>query len=193
MFFRKCVVILVTLLTNIALAEGSHEFTICPESRWDKIEVLRDGEVIHEIVPEHEDKVGKATGVGSAVVLLYDMLINRGSWESQPELFDDITGDGNPNILVLERPKSYHKPPHLMAIRFFSIQDGEVVEFKPYVEEIGEIIYFDDFNDDGVAELVLTDHERHFLYSKSGMPISRYVLVFDSHRRRYLPATRMAD
>lgn len=113
--------------------------------------------------------------------------------ESQPELFDDITGDGNPNIVVLERPESIGNQAQTKAIRFFSFNGGEVEEFRPYIAKLGEVIYFDDFNGDGVLELVLTDSERHFLYSQGGMPISKYVLIFDEGYKYYWPASRMVD
>lgn len=186
----KFLALFIIILANNGLAQANYEIIKEPTENGNKMWILQDNEIIHEITPEHQEEIGYE----SRVIPLYSWLIGRGSLDKQPKPFDDVTGDGHPNYLVLERPTVLgNYGTHPMVIRTFSIEEDRVREFRPYVGSIGEIIYFDDFNKNGVPELVLTDSERYFLYSKSGMPISRHVLIFDSHRKRYWRATHMIE
>jgi hypothetical protein len=154
------------------------------------IEVIKDGNSISKIVPQYSDKIGE----GSLIIPIYDHLVKRGSFEEQPKLFDDVTGDGNQDIVCLERPASFsNSPGHDMAIRTFSIIDGTVEENEPIFDSIGAMLHYDDFNKDGIFEIVNTDQERYFLYSREGFPISSYVWIFDPGYKLYYRASKMVN
>lgn len=150
--------------------------------------VKGDGGMSYKITTKHSQELGGK----SYITPIYGMLTSRGKLTKQPEAFDDITGDGNPDVLILELPdRITNSPVRNAVLRLFSVIDDDIKESRPYLTEIGEVIYFDDFNKDGTLEIVKTDGARYFLYSKSGMPISNYVLIFDTGYEHFYPAAKM--
>ena len=188
---KKLLAITFLLLATTSYAQNiSAEYKVIQSKKYGKkIDVLFKGKLIHEIFPKHQEEIGE----GSLVILAYNDLIRGGHFlKEQPKLFDDVTGDGNPNIIVLERPARFSNASlHLMAVRIFSISDGKIEESEPIIDGIGEMLHFDDFNGDGILELVNTDGERYFLYSRDGFPISNWVWIYDSYYKSYYKAARM--
>jgi len=95
------------------------------------------------------------------------------------------------NIRLIRAEWFGNSVPSPGAIRVFSISGDKVEEFGSILGDFGEILYFADFNKDGTFELVTTDQERYFLYSRDGLPISDYVWIFDKKYKHYYKATRM--
>ena len=176
-------------VADILATSVDGKYKIIQPGEWgDGLLITHNGKVIFEIVPKYQKEIGN----NSKVDLAYDSLANRGDIEKQPKAFDDITGDGKSNIFCIERPNRIaNHPPWYVAIRVFSISDNEVEELPPILDSIGEGLHFDDFNKDGVLELVNTDQERYFLYSREGMPISQYVWIFDPFYKFYYQAAKM--
>jgi len=148
------------------------------------------------ITPKYSDKISENSPLGgsSEVFLGYVCLVPRGSLKDQPKPFDDVTGDGNPDILILEiTDKISNASGHSTAVRLFSVINGKIEESQPYFGMIGEMLHFDDFNKDGVFELVNTDSERYFLYSRDGFPISDYVLIYDTYYKKYYQSVIMVN
>ena len=165
------------------------EYQIVQLGEWgDKLLIVHNGKTIHEITPQYSEEL-----YDSIVDVGYSSLAWRGSLAKQPQAFDDITGDGKPNIFCIERSRrGGNHPPWNVAIRIFSISGDKIEEFT-ILDSIGEGLHFDDFNNDGIFELVNTDHERYFLYSREGMPISQYVWIFDPGYKLYYQATKMIE
>ena len=178
-----------TYATDTIAVSADGEYQIIQPGEWgDKLLIVHNGKTLYEIVPKYQKKIGNNTKVD----LAYDSLCSRGSLEKQPEAFDDVTGDKKLNIVCREIPGHItNDPAHFMAIRVFSISGDSVEEFAPILDGIGEALHFDDFNNDGVFELVNTDQERYFLYSREGMPISQYVWIFDPFYKFYYQAAKM--
>jgi len=175
--------------TDVIAISADEEYQIVQPGEWgDKLLIVHNGKTLHEIVPKYQKKIG----ADAKVDLAYDSLCSRGNLEKQPEAFDDVTGDKKLNIVCREIPGHItNDPSHFMAIRVFSISGDSVEEFAPILDGIGEALHFDDFNNDGVFELVNTDQERYFLYSREEMPISQYVWIFDSFYKFYYQAATM--
>ena len=153
-----------------------------PKGYGEGFDIWYDGKIIHSVLPKYQKEVLVSDWMGedTKVLLIYDHLAERGRLVAQPRAFEDILGDGVPNLVFIEQPDTItNHGPWSTAIRVFSLIEDEVVEGRPYFEWIGEAIHFDDFNKDGVFEIVNTDHERYFLYSQRGFPISPCVLIYD--------------
>ena len=116
----------------------------------------------------------------SVLLSIYDSLCERGSLPHQPKPFDDINGDGKPDFVCIERSQSLsNHPPWAGVIRIFSLnKNNQPTELKPIYLQYGEALHFDDFNKDGVLELVNTDNERSFKYHNQGLPLSSEVWVY---------------
>ena len=73
----------------------------------EKLIILLNEKVIYEIVPKYSEEVheyyeGESKG-NNSVYLIYGSLIRGGeNLKEQPKAFDDVTGDGSPDIICLE-------------------------------------------------------------------------------------------
>lgn len=172
---------------EILATEDEGGYQVIQPGRWSaKLLIVHNGKIIHELVPRYL-KPDKHSDL--YIDLMHDDLVARRSL-SQPEPFDDIVNDGKPNLIfreVLWKGNSSE-----IAVRVVSLEGDNVEEFSP-IYGGGEVYYFDDFNKDGIFEFVNTDWERHFLYSREGFPISRYVWIFDPGHKSYYRATEMIE
>ena len=148
-----------------------------------KLQFFYKGKVIYEVNPRHAEKILPKDGLWgdtTSVELIYEHLAPRGSLQQQPKAFDDVTGDGLPDIIILERPLTLiNSSVTPSAVRRLSFNGEKVEEGEPYICDIGEMIHFDDYNHDGIFELANTDTEQDFIFTREGLPISDFVLIFD--------------
>jgi hypothetical protein len=159
------------------------------------IAIFADNRKIAEIVPSMHNRIAEAFKIEdkpTRIKPLYSSLADRADF-SQPKPFDDINGDGRADFVCIEYQEISNNGSYPAAIRFFSIDGNRITETKSLFIEIGEALHFDDFNNDAVLELVNTDNERHFLYSKKGYPISAYVWIFDTHYKEWWNAAEMIE
>ena len=154
------------------------------EKEWNRLTLLRKDKVIGEITPKYVDKFTNFCHASYDmlwVISIYDDLTPR-PLHKNIFPFDDITGDGISNLVIMERPFGGNNPP--FVVRVLSINQDSVTEYEA-IEGGGEVFYFADFNDDGVLEFVNTDSERDFVYDDEGMPISDHVWRFNKKQKRY--------
>ncbi|MDD3374486.1 MAG: hypothetical protein PHY73_02045 [Candidatus Omnitrophica bacterium] len=158
---NKLIIILSLLfLPTLCFAQ---EYQFAESEEFGKyINILKDGKVIHTILPKHQRDILKEDWMGDETFVqpFYFWLAQRGSLESQPKAFDDILGDGISNFVCIERPDvlSNH-PPWFVAIRTFSVSDT-VEEIETRLLWIGEEVHYDDLDNDGALELVYYDGTR---------------------------------
>lgn len=170
------------------LAQSGEYKLVRPGKYCSAIQVLRGDAVIYEVRSEYVKEISQKSGFGeeeTCVDLIYSGLASRGSLAMQPRPFDDVNGDGAPDIVFMERGHVSNASVHYRALRMVSLKDGKAEEATAFFDLFGEMIHFDDFNKDGVLELVNTDAERDFKYSPDGLPKSSMVIVFDKMERQY--------
>lgn len=145
------------------------------------------GKTIYEVKPKFLKPDETFDSV--SIDLIYDHLADRHRHiKTQPKPFDDINGDGKPEVIFIEgkvRGQFWD-----YVVRVVSLDGENAKEYSP-IQGTGEVLYFDDFNRDGILEFVTTDNERQWLYDRSGMPISRYVWICDLDYKSYYRATEM--
>lgn len=195
----KPLLILIVLSLTISfftLASGAPEYTegkeyriIRQEGEWNRLTLLRRDKVIGEITPEYVDKFLDASYDTMWIVPIYDDLVPR-QLHKNIFPFDDITGDGIPNLVIRERPFGGNNVP--FVVRVLSINQDSVTEYEA-IEGGGEVFYFVDFNDDGVLEFVNTDWENGFVYDEEGMPISEHVWRLNKKQNRYYKTSLLGN
>jgi antitoxin (DNA-binding transcriptional repressor) of toxin-antitoxin stability system len=158
------------------------------QSYGDYITIFADGKPVAKITPKYTKELAKISifkDDKSRVASIYTDLIDRANI-AQPKPFDDITGDGKPNLICIERQRgSVNQGPYPVAIRFFTLDGKTLIEHRPIITKVGEVIYFADFNKDGILEFVNTDQEKSFHYLSNGLPNSPLVWYWDSSQQQY--------
>ena len=165
---------------EIVLSSSDNEYQLIRQEReWHKLTLSYKGKPVYEIVPVHYVDVEKQYMWTKPI---YDELADR-SLHKEIKPFDDITGDGISNLVIIEYPS----PGQISSfvVRVLSLNKGLITEYKAF-EGGGEVYYFADFDKDGVLEFVNTDGERKFVYNKDGMPLSDNVWVFDPKQKEYI-------
>jgi len=154
------------------------------------VAIFANNELIAKIKPKYKKEVADISIFkedATYVEPIYSVLVDRGDIP-QPKAFDDITGDGKSNIICTEQQTGFvNHGPYPNAVRIFTIDGNQIIEHKPIITTIGEAIHFDDFNKDGILELVNTDNEREFKYLANGLPDSPLVWYWDKQERQYKP------
>ena len=177
------------LLTN-SCSNIKTNYSMKPSEQYGKsITISVDDNKISTILPKYKKELSAISifkNDDTLILPIYSYLCERGSLKENPQAFDDITGDGQPDLVCIERQTaiSNHgaKP---VVVRIFTFNGINIEEYPPTFMKMGEALHFDDFNKDGVLELVNTDNERDFKYSTDGMPESPYVYIFDTIKHQY--------
>jgi hypothetical protein len=176
-------------VTEILSGNANEYKVIRQKEEWNKLVLKRGNKTIYEITPVYFLDVPNDD---VQIKPIYDDLVDRYLYKEVLP-FDDITGDGIPNLVIREYPSlsqwNNYMPP--FVVRILSINQDSVTEFEPIAEGGGEIYYFADFNNDGVLEFVNTDWEGDFVYNDDGIPLSDYVWILDAKQKKYLKTSYM--
>jgi hypothetical protein len=145
----------------------------------DRIFVKYHGEQIYEYKPRYVESQD------IEVAPIYDDLANRAS-ESQPKPFQDVLGNGLPDLVINESPLGYNRQEGVVKYLTVVSFDGKDVQETGPIQWTGEVVYFIDFNQDGCMEVVNTDWEQGFYkFDKAGVPMHRGVWRYDQDAGRY--------
>jgi hypothetical protein len=159
---------------------GPYEVTHTANADVPGLRILHDGHEIYRYTVRHlaEDPVV----MGPYVDLLYGGLADR-SDRPQPRPFDDILGNGLPDLVIDEYVLRGGVPESMLTV--ISLDGTKVVE-TPAGHFRGEIMFFHDFDGDGSMEIVNTDWEQGFrTFDSNGVPIHKYVWKYDGKVGRY--------
>jgi hypothetical protein len=158
------------------------------------IRIYKNGSLIGTINPKYKEEIDSIASLKNeavVVVPVYSSLLNYSS-DRYKQPFTDLTGNGKPDFICFDKQifltNSSSAP---QVFRLFEIDNGKLKELSHFKAEFGEILYFKDFNNDGVPEIVTSDGSRKFLYSKKGYPISSYVWIYDQALKKYWNAASM--
>lgn len=144
------------------------------------------------IKPKYKNELAKISifkDDDALVVPIYSLyLCGRGSLTEQPKPFEDINGDGKPDLVCVDRQEGFQNHgSRVLAIRIFSFDKDRVIDSNPIFIKAGEILHFDDFNKDGILELVNTEDTATPKRDAKNIPISSDILVWNKKRRKYVP------
>lgn len=155
-----------------------------PLERNQALHFTADGVEIHVFHAQHQDHPDVH---GTTTLMpIYDRLIDRDRYlERQPEPLDDITGDGLPNLVIMELDPGGSAPGSpdywitVLTLR------GHAVEVHPAFHGRGEVLFFDDLDGDGSLEFIAGELDYDKLEGRRMIPTSPRVRVFDPAQRRY--------
>jgi hypothetical protein len=113
--------------------------------------------------------------------------------DHQPKPLEDITGDGLPNLLVLESDPGGSKPGTPDYWLTVLTMRGRSVEVHPEIHGTGEVLFFDDLNGDSRLEFIAGELDNDKFDGERRIPDNRFVWVFDPKQRRYRKATNVTE
>jgi hypothetical protein len=187
-------VLLITGCTSIQKNNYTYRLS---EKYGQAVFIFNGNKLIGSIRPEYRKEISDISEFKNEKTVIEPVykncLADRGR-KPQPRPFEDVNGDGMPDFICIERQSGLTNASLRAGIlRFFTVYPDGIEETGSVISGFGEMLHFDDFNGDGIPEIVNTDNERHFLYSAAGYPVSSQVWIYDRKSKKYWNAAEMIE